>query len=517
MPPEWMLLPWFDSLAIAGYGSRITALSERLSDSHLQRDSVTKSLLLILGITLLAVLVHGYHLGVEDQGVYLPGIKKLLDPALYPYDADFFLVQLQATLFDELIAGSVRLTRLPLDWTLFLWHLASIFLLLLGCRAISRRCFREPAAQWAAVGTVAALLTLPVAGTALYLVDQYLHPRTLATAPILFAIVDTLERRWTRVALWLTLAGLMHPLMAAFGASFVVFLSWRAAPPRPAVLGTLLLLPFGLLQSGPAWREATLSRPYFFLLRWEWYEWLGILAPLGLLWWYRKLAARYQQPVLKHLSERLALFGLFHFAVAAAITIPGQFIALVPLQPMRFLHLLYILFFLFSGGLIGQWLLRERPLRWLLLFLPLCAVMFYAQRRLFPASPHVEWPGAAPQNRWVEAFDWARQNTPRNALFALDPRYLERPGEDNHGFRALAERSALADGIKDEVVAAVSPQLAYAWQQQAHALSGWRDFRPEDFSRLHRHFGVAWVVVEEPGAGLACPYRRAGILVCPLE
>ncbi len=112
------------------------------------------------------MLVHGYHLGIEDQGVYLPGIKQLLDPGIYPYDANFFLVQLQATLFDELIAGSVRLTHLPLVWTLFLWHLGSIFLLLLGCRAISRRCFREPAAQWAAVGTVAALLTLPTAVSA---------------------------------------------------------------------------------------------------------------------------------------------------------------------------------------------------------------------------------------------------------------------------------------------------------------------------------------------------------------
>ena len=24
-----------------------------------------------------------------------------------------------------------------------------------------------------------------------------------------------------------------------------------------------------------------------FLLRWEWYEWLGVLAPIPLLWWFR--------------------------------------------------------------------------------------------------------------------------------------------------------------------------------------------------------------------------------------
>jgi len=38
---------------------------------------------------------------------------------------------------------------------------------------------------------ISALLTLPVAGTALYLDDQYLHPRALATAAILAAIAPS--------------------------------------------------------------------------------------------------------------------------------------------------------------------------------------------------------------------------------------------------------------------------------------------------------------------------------------
>jgi len=38
---------------------------------------------------------------------------------------------------------------------------------------------------------------------------------------------------------------------------------------------------------------------------------------------------------------------------------------------------------------------------------------------------------------------------PVDAYFALDPDYMAAPGEDYHSFRALAERSQLADNIKD--------------------------------------------------------------------
>jgi hypothetical protein len=35
------------------------------------------------------------------------------------------------------------------------------------------------------------------------------------------------------------------------------------------------------------------------------------------------------------------------------------------------------------------------------------------------------------------------------AIFALDPNYMAIAGDDQHGFRAVAERSAIADNLKD--------------------------------------------------------------------
>jgi hypothetical protein len=173
--------------------------------------------LLILFFTLLAFAVMGYHPGLEDDGVYLAAVKARLDPSLFPHNANFFRLQMQATVFDSGMAVFVRATHLPLAWAELLWQLACLYAILWACHSVARRLFADPRAQWAGVATVAALFTLPAAGTALYLADQHLHPRNLAAALILLAIARILAGRRAQAALLLLAAGLFHPLMATVG------------------------------------------------------------------------------------------------------------------------------------------------------------------------------------------------------------------------------------------------------------------------------------------------------------
>src|SRR5579864_1153678 len=176
-------------------------------------DWSPRNLAPIMLLTIIAFLVMGYHPGLEDDAFYLAAIKRDLNPALFPHDADFFRVQFQATIFDKLIALSIRITHLPIAWVSLLWQVAALFLVLHGCWRISRRCFDRPA-QWAAVTTIALLLTLPVSGIGINLSDQYLHPRTLATAAILAAIVAVLDRRLLRAGVLLFIAFVVHAIMA---------------------------------------------------------------------------------------------------------------------------------------------------------------------------------------------------------------------------------------------------------------------------------------------------------------
>jgi hypothetical protein len=150
--------------------------------------------------------------------------------------------------------------------------------------------------------------------------------------------------------------------------------------------------------------------------------------------------------------------------------------------------------------------------------------MFLTQRYTFSASPHLELPGANPRNEWFDAYTWIRQNTPEKALFALDPRYMELPGVDYHGFRALAERSMLADYTKDRGVAALFPSIAARWMREVDARRDWRTFRRDDFLRLHAQFGVTWIVLEgkrireqQLTLDFPCPYSNSIVLVCRVE
>jgi hypothetical protein len=202
------------------------------------------------------------------------------------------------------------------------------------------------------------------------------------------------------------------------------------------------------------------------------------------------------------------------FAVALVITVPARFANLAELQPMRSLQLIYVLLFVILGGLAAQFWCKNHLWRWLLLFVPLSAGMAFAQFQLFPATSHIEWPGASSSNEWVQTFDWIRQNTPNDAYFALDPEHMELPGEDQHGFRAIAERSMLADKIKDSGAVTMFPVLADTWQQQQLAQRGWKNFQRTDFDRLHRLFGVDWVVLQNSGALSDCPYHNQSLTVC---
>jgi len=485
-----------------------------------------KTLVVLLLLTAGALLVHGYHPYAEDAEIYLPSVEKILHPELFPGGQEFFASHASLTIFPNLVAFSLRLTHLPMEAGLFLWHLASVFLLLLACWELSSLFFPSARARWGSVCLVAAVLTIPVAGTALYIMDQYLNPRNLAAFAAIFAVARTLEKRYVRVALWLAFAASVHPLMAAFAFSFCFLLVVgekfeKNAASLPAVgmaTGLCCVLTFGISldpPTSPAYHAAAMRHEFHYIQLWRWYEQLGILAPVALFWWFARIARERQWSRLELVCRALIVYDLVYFSAALVVDLPARFESLARLQPLRSLHLLYMLMFLIIGGLLGEFVLKNRVWRWLVLFVPLGLGMFVAQRELFPASAHIEWPGAAPKNEWAQAFVWVRENTPVDALFALDPGFMQIRGEDTTGFRCLAQRSRLADLSKDSGAVSMFPPLAEDWWAQVQAQSPWRSLRLGDFSHLKDKYGVSWVVVQEPGgARLDCPYQNGAVRVC---
>jgi len=481
-------------------------------------------------LTAASLLVHGYHPFAEDAEIYLPSVERIMNPQLFPAGREFFASHASLTLFPNLIAFSLRVTHLPMEAGLFLWHLASIFLLLLACWELSGILFSSARARWAAVTTVAALLTLPVAGTALYIMDQYLNPRNMAAFAAIFAVARILEKKYIRGLVWLAFAASVHPLMwvfpfsfcalwivlEKFGGRFAVAIAQGKTAVAPMCF-LLLWIPLAW-QASPAYHEAAKLHANHYIQNWAWYEWLGIFAPLAMLWWFGRIAHTRQWLLLARACRAFLIYGVIYFVVALLVDLPARFESLARVQPLRSLHLLYIVLFLCVGGILGEYMLRDRLWRWLVLFVPLSLAMFVAQRFLFPASAQVEWPGRAPKNPWAQAFGWIRQNTPVDAVFALDPKYMHIEGEDEIGFRCLAQRSRLADAIKDNGVVSMFPALAEKWWAQVQAQTPWKNFRAEDFARLREKYQVSWVVVQQADvAGLDCEYQNAAVRVCRLQ
>jgi len=505
----------------------------------LKRYNFPAKLLPVLLFTLLGFAVMGYHPGAEDDGVYLAAVKADLNPNLFPHDADFFRLQMQATQFDRCMAEFVRATGISVAWAELIWHLISLFLILWACSRIASALFDDERAEWASMALVAAMFTLPVAGTALTLVDQYLHPRALATALVLIAVERILAHRQWQVIPLLILAFTMHPIMAAMGASFSFFLimvttecvqkwldrKWSSARQKeghdkikPGINNALAsAIPLGWVfdAPNPSWRRALDAKGYLHLFRWAWYEWLGAVAPIFIFWFLWRMSMKRREMNLARFSLAVFLFGVFQFSVALIVESTPALIRLLPLQPMRFLHLIYFFLVLVGGALLGKFVLKATVWRWAVFLLVINGCMFYTQRQLFSESPHIEFPGRPANNPWLQAFDWIRQNTPTNAYFAVGSEYMAAPAEDYHSFRALTERSQLADANKDTAVVGQVPELAPAWERQVAAQQGWESFKIADFERLKADFGVDWVLVKYPQpVGLACRWHNSTLAVC---
>ena len=496
-----------------------------MSSSDSAGSSWRASLGGLCAATALALCIQGYHLGADDAAIYIPAIKKAAHPELYPFGAEFFLSHAHLSLFPDLVGGSARLSHVPVDWAIFGWHVAGMFLLLAAGWRLLGACFESQRARWSGVFLLAVMLGVPVAGTALFIADPYVTARTLSTPATLFAIACFVSGQRRRAFAWLAATALIHPQMSVYCGCFLFCFamarqrasvtSHAEAPLAQAAFPAVLPFVFALEAArGPA-REALLSRTYFFVSTWAWYEWAGVFAPLAILWWLSTARLRGVTPVFRQLCRSLVPFALAFTGAAVVLNISPRLENYTRLQPMRALHLVYVVFFLVLGGLLGEYLLRRGRWRWPAVLGPMAVGMWLLQLLAYPASAHVEWPGATPHNAWTAAFFWIRAQTPTGAVFALDPYYMALPGEDMHGFRAVAERSVLADAVKDSGAVSLFPDLAEHWKSQVEALPLWASVQRADLESLASRYPVTWIVTAGDGpAGLECPYRERGVSVC---
>ncbi len=478
------------------------------------------------GLTAAALFIHGYHLGVEDAEIYVPAAKRLFHPSLYPYASEFFLSHGHLSLFGPIVALTSRVTLLPADWSIFVWYILTLFAMLASCWMLVASCFSSERARWCSMLVATAVLAMPATNTGLLLMDPYLTARSFSTPLTVFALAALLERKYVRAGIAALLTAAFHPQMVAY-LIFLAVVLWALERNRtkvrervPALAGAAALFPtgFNLTPATGAYREALYSRDYFFLYNWTWYHWLGMLAPLAILAWFWRSNLRGTKPSFARLSFAMLPFGLVSIAVGLFLASSPSLDMFARLQPLRTFHLITLVLVLLLSGVIGEFLARDRPWVTCTLAVSLAAGMVVVAHETYPSSDRIELPSDTSSNAWVNTLLWVRNNTPQDAVFAVDSRYFMDPGIDVHGFRAIAERSALADYFKDSGVVSLFPALADEWKQMSNATHGLNHFSADDFRRLKSEYSaVSWTVVHGPApAGLECPYQQRGYAVCQL-
>jgi hypothetical protein len=508
-----------------GSGCRATADSPNqtgVKGTNLRFRWLTRFPLATIALLTPAVLlIHGYHPLADDGAVYVTGIKKLANPSLYQSDAIFATSPARLSIFAHVLAPLLHWSSLPA--LLFVCHLTSIFLFLLGARQLATRIYSDRRSSWGAVLLAACCFTLPVAGTSLSIMDPYATARSFSTPLGLFALAAVLDENWVGSILWLGFAALLHPLMAGYTAIGMLTLAlaqrtmWRTLGLMFAIgwlLSAVIFLATHPADPGLAYNRAALSRSYFFLSSWHWYEYPGLVIPLLLL---GVAGFRSRLPwAARSLAISATLPGAWALLTSLCFVHRSGSLLLARLQLLRSFHLVYIAGVLLAGGMLGR-CSRQHMRAVAVLCLLASGALFAGQRLSYPECNHVEWPGTKPRNLWLQAFLWIRDNTPSDAIFALDNDYIESPGEDAQGFRATAERSTVADWFKDGGIAGNFPQAAALWWQGSTATEQLNQASDEQRLARLQPLGVSWIVLPVGAkTGFPCPFTNARVRVCRL-
>ena len=528
----------------------------------------TFPLLLVSALTLFAVAINGYHPYAEDGGLYMAGVNRLLDPALYPHSTAFVLEPMRHSLFAPTVAAAVRLTRLPLPIVLLAFHLASIWLTLLAAWMLTSRCWTSRPARAGAVVLLACWLALPIAGTALLFMDPYATARSLSTPALLFALAGALDmtesdspflsqkrnrqRGLLLCAASLAVAAAMHPLMAAYALGATMMLLAARAPNRTlrlcatAALATSALALAACLQAvanpeSAATIRIALTRTYWFPAQWRWYELLGLAAPLAILsiFAFRKPGApsiprslRNGWELASQLMDRTgdgandASRTLARMAVAVGATsclIAALFARaasathlIARLQPVRAFQIVYLVLALTLGATLGERLCAVA--RWAAAILLLGGIMFTAGRTAFPNSNHLELPGIAPHNLWTQAFLWIRDNTPRTRSSPSTPTTSTHPAKTRSASAPSPSAAPSPTTPRTEARPPSRPRTAQwvrgqAAQQSLSAPSTSDERRVAALQPL----GVTWLVLQASATtSLACPFANSAVKLCRL-
>jgi hypothetical protein len=552
------------------------SLADRLAKKTLLRHMV------FLGVTLLTVWIGGYHFGTFDQVIHIPFLKKLSDPNLYPTDAFLELRREHYSFFWLMFIPAYRAGIL--EPVMFVVHLLTTYGLVWMVWELTETLFQNHLANLISL----LLLVFPHFGmSGFQIVEFSLLNRTFVLPFILGAIILYLRCRYLPAFLLLGVMFNLHVIYVGFAMAMILFDSLRRLPEVgwKNLLKGLALFILGALPI-LLWRLG--STPINLQVRPDVLKLISSALLAGV--YYIFLPTPQILISTLHGIATLALFligirlkisahdrVMTNFVLAIGIVLLIQLVTtywfpivfILQLQILRIGVFMLIIGYIYFAGYLAR-SLQQGSLSGLsgglvlVSFVtypsPVLPILFLTLNRWLDKYRWRQWSGAfvfsllivatfieclasgiwspgfyifEPKTPWTQTQDWARNNTPRDAMFITPPEILSHYIPD---WRTFSERGTLATLV--EIFEFPHPDYFPAWQEKFEALApgaiaqfngnyldtfsftaaAYYSLTPEDYLRIAHRYQVHYLVIEKPHLQpFPVAYENEGFVVYDLQ
>jgi hypothetical protein len=442
----------------------------------------------------------GYRYGTSDQAFYIPAVVRALQPDAFPRDASLIDSQAKLLLADDVLAGVIRTTGVPLEYLFLTGYLLSLLLIGLAIWLIGRRLYPS---IWLTVALGAAFaLRHRIPRTSANSFEPYFHPRMLAFALGSLAVAALLRRRfWLSITL-VGAAAAVHVTTALWFAVLigVAIVCLDRTFRRLGIVAVVSAAAFLLWASaaGPLrntfdimdtpWLAAVASKDSLFASGWPLWAWLANLSFIA-IGWAAHVARRRRG--LAGAEEQALLWGATALVLVFLVTLPlvdAKVSLLVQLQISRVFWLVEFVALVCALGIVRS----DRVARMLAAALLGVAV---ARGVYVMAIEHPERPLFAvhlPTSEWTAAMNWLKAQ-PGSAHVLADPGHAWKYGTS---VRTSAERDVFLEETKDSAVAIYSREVGHRVTERVAAAANFEQITPERVRDLARRYELDYVVTE---------------------
>lgn len=453
----------------------------------------------------------GYRYGISDQAFYEPSISLRLDTALFPRDRILIESEARLSVLDEIFAALARVTNSNLRNLFLALYLMSLVLLFGAAMAFAR----SLGFSWWATSLLVTALTLRhrITRTGANTLEGYMHPRQIAFALGVAAIVAFVRNRPLWGLIWTAVAMAVHPTTGFWFAILLVPAVFIARPAWRRLIGAGLVVggiaagwaftagPLGhrLVEMDAPWLAVLAEKDYLFPTEWPLDAWAINLIGYPVLIWFifrqrqaARVTIRNEEALLAGVAALLAVFILsvpltaLHVALAVQLQVTRVF------WLMDFIAVTYVAWWLTSS----PWWERTVGIR----RAGIASVVVLATFALLRGFYIIEveqrdrnlFQKGLPDTPWVDAMQWIERQP---AVWYV----LAHPGHAwKYGLsvRVAGRRDTLVESVKDSAIALYDRAIALRVAERLEAVAAFDSIDTAAARALGGKFDLNVLVVE---------------------